>query len=77
MKPNEEMMTVEVAVSFYDIVQSLSRMGYKDLVKLILKLDLQMCEVGFTEDLVRGLVKSLKADKDDVELNYIDWDKVK
>lgn len=74
---SEEMLRIEVPISYDDVSQGLCGMVTEELVKLILQVDLQMAEVGFTEDLVRGLVKSLKADKDDVDLPFIDWSKVK
>lgn len=73
---NEEMMRVDVSISYDDVAHGLCGMTNEALVALILAVDLRMAEVGFTEDLVKGLVKSLKADRADVDIDYIDWDKV-
>lgn len=59
---------------FYDMFMQLS---HDDAIKLILGVDLAMSEIGFTEKLIKGLVKSLKVDKSEVELPFIDWSKVK
>lgn len=73
---DKEMMRVDVSISYDDVTQGLCSMNNEALVALILKVDLNMAEVGFTEELVKGLIKSLKADKDDVDLDFIDWSKV-
>lgn len=58
------------------IANALSSVPYDDLIKLILQMDLEQADCGFTESLVKGLVKSLKSDSADVDLPFIDWEKV-
>lgn len=48
----------------------------RDILKLIIDLDLLVAEVGFTEELITKLVKSIKTDQEDVKLTFIDWEKV-
>lgn len=68
-----ELLRVEVPVHFDDIANALSSLENDQLIALILKVDLQMADVGFSEPLVAALIKSLKPDCKDVDLPYIDW----
>lgn len=72
----KELLRVEVPVHFNDIADGLVQLEHEQLLALICQIDLQVAEVGFTEDLIKKLVASLKEDKDDVDLPYIDWEKV-
>lgn len=60
-----------------DLYDMFMQLSHDDAIKLILGVDLAMSEIGFTEKLIKGLVKSLKVDKSEVELPFIDWSKVK
>ena len=60
-----------------DIFGCLIQLDSKELIKFIRKLDDQMCEIGFTEDLIKALAKSLKSDAEHTNINFIDWKKVK
>lgn len=72
----KELLRVEVPVHFNDITDGLVQLDHDQLVALICQIDLKVAEVGFTEDLIKKLAASLKADKDDVDLPFVDWDKV-
>lgn len=60
------------------IVDALTSSDIKreELLNLFTTLDLAVAEVDFTEELIRRLVKSLKADHEDTNLPFIDWEKV-
>ena len=67
---------LDIRVSTDELIDSLRYLQYEDLIDFISKLDLMIADVGFTENLIKVLVKSMKADKDDVSLKFIKWDKV-
>jgi len=69
-------MNINLEISHNNLLDALSDLSYQNLMDLIQGIDLAKADCGFTEDLVRLLVKSLKADKDDVNLPFIDWEKV-
>lgn len=70
------MIELTLGISSTQLVYALRGLEYSELLPLLLELDLVVADCGFTEDLVRGLVKSLKSDKTDVNLPFIDWEKV-
>lgn len=72
----KELLRVEVPVHFDDVVEGIVQLDYPQIIALICQIDLRVAEVGFTEELVKKLVTSLKADKDDVDLPFLDWAKV-
>lgn len=69
-------MYLEIEIDRQALIQSLRSLNQDDLCNLLIELDLMVADAGFTEDLVRALVKSLKADREDVQLPFIDWEKV-
>ena len=69
-------MYLEIEIDRHRLVESLRSLSQPDLLKLFLETDLMVADCGFTEDLVKGLVKSLKSDAEDVKLPFIDWSKV-
>ena len=66
-------VTCEVHIDPYDFVRS---SDYETMLFFIQAVDAFVADVGFTEDLVKMLVQSLKADKEDVNLPFIDWEAV-
>jgi len=70
------MLEMTMTMEKGDLVQSLSYLGYGELVGIIKDLDLMIADVGFTEDLIKMLIQSLVADKEDVSLPFINWEKV-
>ena len=71
----------EVMLPREAIVEALARTDYDQLLSVIQEIDLMQADVGFTENLVKILVKSLKKDydagaQDEIDLPFIDWSKV-
>lgn len=69
-------MQLDLEISKISLAWALSRMHYDELRGLIQEVDLMVADVGFTEDLIKVLVHSLKADKEDTTLPFINWDRV-
>lgn len=70
------MIELNLQIPREQLVYALRGMPYSDLLPALLELDLMIADCGFTEDLVKGLVSSLKADSEGVNLPFIDWSKV-
>lgn len=60
-------MYLSVNVDINDILASITQ--HKDAFELILAIDLRIADVGFTENIVRSLLKSLRGD-----LNGRQWE---
>lgn len=74
--------TFEVMLPREAIVEALARTDFDQLLSVIQEVDAMQADVGFTENLIKILVKSLKKDydagaKDDIDLPFIDWSVVK
>jgi hypothetical protein len=76
-KQNSLRCTVSIDLEEDQIVDSLLQLDYEDLERIIVEVDLMVADVGFTEHLIRKLALSLKADAENVDLPFIDWEKVK
>lgn len=64
---------VNVQVCTDDIVDALQELGPEDLADVVLRIDLAIADAGFTEELVRTLLKSLAGDLSGLEwLDLID-----
>ena len=75
-------ININLALDAYQLVRSISSMGYEDCAEFLMMVDLDQADVGFTELLINRLVKSLKREIDagcpesEINLPFIDWDKV-
>lgn len=72
----DAILTVDVPISPDSLIRGLCSMAYDDIVKFVVEMDSMVADVGFSELLVSALVKSLKSDSMEVNLPFIDWDKV-
>lgn len=74
------MISLPLYIPRHQLVESLRAIGYEDLLPLLVELDMAIGDVGFTEDLIKALVKGLKAEFEPTEpitsLTFIDWEKV-
>ena len=66
-------VTCEVDIDPYDFVHS---SDYETMLFFIQAVDAFVADVGFTEDLIKMLVFSLKSSQEDVNLPFIDWELV-
>lgn len=71
---------MEIEVTSDDIADSALRLSQDQAVDLVMAIDLRFADCGFTEALIKKLVSSLKRDvdagADDIDLPFIDWQKV-
>ena len=70
------MIELNLQIPRDQLVYALRGMPYSDLLPTLLELDLMIANCGFTEDLIKGLVSSLKVDSESVNLPFIDWSQV-
>lgn len=70
------MIELTLVVSRNQLTEALRGLDYDELLSVMLQLDLMVADCGFTEDLVKGLVKSLKNGSSTSALSFINWEKV-
>lgn len=60
MKPIK--LTIPVVLTDEDVIDSLVSCDYDQILDFVCRLDLTMADVGFTEDLIIRLIKSLRGE---------------
>jgi hypothetical protein len=72
---------MEILVDSDMIASSALGLSHEEAIDLICKIDLAHADTGFTEDLIKRLVSSMKAEidagADEISLPFIDWEQVK
>lgn len=70
-------LILNIEVPEGDLVSSLAQLSHDELVSLIVQVDANIADCGFSEDLLLALCKACKVDTEGFDrLGFIDWDKV-
>jgi hypothetical protein len=63
-------LPLQILVNVEDISDAFAALPNEEALAVILRLDLRVADVGFTEELVKALLKSLKGDlREEFNLN--------
>ena len=74
-------INVDLVMDAYQLVRSVANLDYSDCIEFIMHVDLVQADVGFTEQLIKILVESMKKELDhglsveELDLPFIDWSK--
>lgn len=59
-------ININVTLDAYEVANA--RQTYSELLEFMFDIDKEIADVGFTEDLIKGLIKSLRSDMTEYEL---------
>lgn len=70
-------LLVNIEVREEDLASSLAQINHDELVSLIVQIDANIADCGFSESLLLALCKACKVDTEGFDhLGFIDWTKV-